>query len=428
MVQFLTARVSRGVALLNDIIVGLDIGTCSIKVAIGQLLDNGEVNIIGLAQRNSQGLRNGTIVNIEAVMSVIKGTIEDAEQNAGIEVSAVVTAIGGMQIESMNSKGQVAIAKRGKDSNGEITQQDVNRVLEAANAVTIPMDREMLHVIPQCFIIDGINETKDPVHMIGVRLEAEVHLVTASKTAIQNVRSCISRAGYNVDMVMLKTLAATQAVVHQDELELGSILIDMGAGTTDVLVLIKGSPVCSFSIMIGGNLVTSDISIVTGISIADAERIKIESGCCYMPSLDNPAEVVIPGVGGRPPELADQTFLCQIIQPRMEEIFSMVKDSIIAKTDLSRLSGNIILTGGCAMMDGAVELAQQVFGTAAVRVGIPKDLGGISEQYRNSEYATVIGLVESQKSTASASEQNRGRKGGPAKSGGILKTIASWFF
>ena len=391
---------------MSSIVVGLDIGTSFVRAAIGEVNDEGNVEIIGVSAKASAGLRNGVIVNIEAAMTVIKETLEAAEQNAGYEVTSCVTAIGGTQIESLNSRGLVAVSSHGK-ANREITRQDVERVIEAANAVQIPMDREMLHVIPQDYIIDGLHGIKDPIHMIGLRLEAEVHIVTASKTAIQNLRSCVGRAGYALDGVRLKTLAATQAVVHEDELELGSILIDLGAGTTDVLVLIHGAPVCTASITVGGNLVTNDIAIVKGIPTAVAERIKIDSGCCWLPAVDGSAPVIIPGVGGRPPEETTRSEICQIIQPRMEEIFTMVRNTVVHKTNLTQLSGNIVLTGGGAQMTGVVELAQSVFGTTAVRLGIPEKLGGIEEEYRKPEFATVIGLIVGSKNLVAAKDGHK---------------------
>lgn len=377
---------------MNNIIVGLDIGTSYVRAVIGEINDEDCVEIIGVARKDSTGLRNGVIVNIESTMTVIKEVIEAAEQKAGYEVVSCVTGIGGVQIESMNSKGLVAVASRGKPDR-EINQADVERVLEAANAVQIPMDRKMLHVIPQEYIIDGMRGFKDPIHMIGVRLEAEVHIVTASRTAIQNISSCVERAGYQLDRVMLKTLAAAQAVMLDEERELGSILIDIGGGTTDVLVIIHDAPVCTASIPVGGSLVTNDIAIVKGISTGTAERIKIESGCCWLQSVDSEEEVIIPGVGGREPELSTRAELCQIIQPRMEEIFTMVYDEVSHRTNLTQLSGNIILTGGGALMSGIVELAESVFNTSSVRLGMPEKLGGIEEEYRTPDYATGIGLI-----------------------------------
>lgn len=413
---------------MTDVIVGLDIGTSNIRVAIGEIVEDEKVEIMGLAQRSSGGVRNGTIINIEAAIAAIKETIEAAELNAGYEVFSCVTAIGGSQIESYNSHGLAAVSNKNQ-SNREINQSDKERALESARATLIPLDREFLHVIPRDYTVDGVGGIKDPIHMIGVRLETDVHIVTASKTAIQNVGACVNRAGYTLDRVWLKTLAQVHSVVHEDEIEMGSILIDLGAGTTDVLVLNDGAPVCSVSIPIGGNLVTNDISIVKGIPMPVAEKIKIESGCCFLPVLEKIDEVVIPGVGGRPPEIVTQDELCQIIQPRLEEIFEMVRSEIVHKTDLTRLSGNIILTGGGAQMSGVVELAQNVFGTSAVRLGIPESLGGIEEEYRKPEFATVIGLVQAQKKLAVFPDKNsRKSLSKKRKDEGIFKRMLKRLF
>ena len=411
---------------MSDIIVGLDVGTSSIRVAIGELSSDGGIEIIGLSNKKSQGLRNGAIVNLEAAGAIIKEAVDAAEQNAGFEVSSCVAAIGGPQIECLNSRGQAAVSKRGKN-NGEITRADVDRVIENARSVPISPDKEILHVIPKNYIVDQVGGIKDPINMMGVRLETEIHIVTASKTAIQNVRDCVNRAGYDLDRIMQKTLAAAQAVVHQDEMELGSILIDLGAGTTDVLVLLGGSPLTSFSLKNCGYYVTNDIAIVKGIPPSAAEEIKIRDGCCFKDILDNPREVTIPGVGGRPPELTSQTEICEIIQPRMEEIFMTVRSEIVRKTDLTRLSGNIILTGGGAQMEGVLELAKNVFGTTAVRLGIPESLGGIEEDYRKPEWATAIGLVISQRDSVQSSKVVRQKKQS-ASSGGLWQKLKKAFF
>lgn len=373
-------------------VVGLDIGTSNIRVAIGEVNESGAVEIVGTACKKSVGLKDGVIVNIEAAMNCIRETIEAAEQNAGMEVTSCITSIGGSQIEGINSKGVVAVSSAGK-AHKEIRQDDVNRVLDAACAVQIPMDKETLHVIPQHYIVDGVAGIKNPIDRLGVRLEAEVHIITSSKTIIQNVNTCIQRANYMLGGVMLKTLASTKAVVHEDELDLGSIIIDLGAGTTDILVVINGAPVCTASIPVGGNLVTNDIHLVKGIPLEDAERIKINHGCCWLPNAETDMSVIIPGVGGRPPEESSQEELCQIIMPRMEEIFTMVRDTIINKTNISQLSGNIILVGGGANMNGVVELVQEVFGTSSVRIGIPEYMGGVVENYRNPEWSTAVGLI-----------------------------------
>lgn len=424
--------------MADDKIVGLDIGTSVIRVAIGEIdPETGSIQIAGTASRKSAGLRNGVIVNIEDAKTAIKEAIDAAEQNAGTIVESVITAIGGSQIESQNSRGTVPVSSTNK-STKEISRSDVERVIECATAIKVPDDREKLHVIPQNYIVDGVGGISDPIHRMGTRLEAEVHIVTAAKTIIQNIRSCISRSDYMLDGVMLKTLAQTQSVCHQDEMELGSILIDLGAGTTDVLVLMGGAPVGTASVPVGGNLVTNDIAVVTGISVATAEKIKIESGCCWLPSItkENDMEVILPGVGGRAPDVMMQSQLCQIIQARMEQIFTMVKSAIIKNTNdsIRQLSGNIILTGGGAMMEGVVELAQNVFKTSSVRLGVPENLGGIEEDYRRPDFATVIGLVLANKSLAQGRDIRRRVKTHSAKkekqSNGdsVIKKIFKSFF
>jgi len=378
---------------LSGIIVGLDIGTNNIRVVIGETDAENKIEVIGVAKRPSQGLRNGVIVNIDAAMTAIKETVEAAEQNAGIDVTSVYTAIGGAQVESLNSKGQIGVDQSGRGRSLEIPEGAKKRAIEAAKAVVIPLDKKLLHVIPQDYIVDGVSGFKNPVGIMGVRLEVQVHIVTASITAFSNIQQCIGRAGYLIDGVMLKTLAAAYATVNEDEMELGSILIDLGAGTTDVMVLNKSAPVFTASIPVGGNLVTNDIAIVKGIPNSAAEKLKIESGCCWITGSEADEEVIIPGVGGRPPEQTTRYELCQIIQPRMDEILSMVKREVVRKSNLTKLSGSIVLTGGGALMPGVVELAQSVFGTTSVRKGESADLGGVDQSYRSSDFATVVGLV-----------------------------------
>lgn len=419
-------------------IVGLDIGTSEIRVAIGEVdPETGNVQIAGTASRKSAGLRNGVIVNIEDAKNAIKEAIDAAEQNAGTTVESVVTAIGGSQIESQNSRGTVPVTGSNK-SDKEVSRADVERVIQYSTAIKVPDDREKLHVIPQEYIVDGVGGIQDPIHRIGIRLEAKVHIVTAAKTIIQIIRSCIQRADYNLDAVWLKTLAQTQSVCHQDEMELGSILIDLGAGTTDALLLYKGAPAATASIPVGGNLVTNDIQIVTGISNSNAELIKVQHGCCWLPDItpENDMQIVVPGVGGRDPDIIMQSQLCQIIQARMEQIFTMVKSAIIRNTNepISQLTGNIILTGGGAMMQGVLDLAQSVFQTSSVRIGIPEDLGGVEKDYRRPDYATVIGLVLANKSLAQSKDNRKHgkvhsskpekRKSGESK----LKKIFKSFF
>lgn len=381
----------------DKVIVGLDIGTSVIRVVIGEINEEtGKLEIIGTASKPSEGINKGSIVNIEKAKAAIKEAVEAAEYNAGATVESVVLGIGGSQIEGKNSRAVVPVRSNGR-SNREITYEDVKKVIDNATEILSTDYRENLHVIPQDFIVDGVRGIKEPVNMMGTKLEVEVHIITEAKTVLQNIRACISRAGYFLDSAMLNTLAQTQSVCHQDEMELGSILIDLGAGTTDALVLIKGAPISTTSIQVGGNLVTNDISIVMGIPVPVAEKIKIESGCCWAPMIneDNDKEVILPGVGGRAPEVVLQSQLCQIIQARVAQIFTMIKAAIVkdTKDTIKQLSGNIILTGGGAQMEGVVELAQAIFKTSSVRIGVPESMGGIEDDYRKPEYATAVGLI-----------------------------------
>ena len=375
-------------------IVGLDIGTSNVRAVIAEFDDENVLQVLGVGECSSTGLRSGVIVNIDATMRSVTQAIEQAEMMAGREVSAVVTGIGGNQVESINSKGIVGVTAKGKN-NHEIKKEDVHRVIEAARAINFPTGKEILHIIRQSYIVDGQTGIKDPINMIGVRLEVEAHIMTAVSSSAMNFNKCIERAGYSVQGIKSKTLAQSISVVTQEERELGSILIDLGGGSTDILVLIGGAPIYATSIPVGGIMVTTDISKVRGISIETAENIKLKYGCCFEELLDEYEEVIIPGVGGRPPEVISRNEICQIIEPRMEEIFNMIREKIAQQTKLKQLSGNIILTGGGALMEGATELAGKVFDTSCVRVGTPLNLGGQVDIYKKPTFATVIGLVSS---------------------------------
>ena len=414
-------------------IVGLDIGTSVIRVAIGEVDEDGNFRVIATSSKPSAGLRNGVIVNIEDAKDAIKDAVEAAEQEGGVIVSSVIASVGGAQIESENSRGVTPIRANGKNNIRAVTPEDVTKVIETATAINYPADREKIHVIPQDYLVDGIGHISDPVNRLGFKLEAEVHIVTASKTTIQNIRSCVSRAGYELNGVMLKTLAEVQAVCHEDEMELGSIIIDLGAGTTDVIVLLKGAPISTASVPVGGNIVTNDIAMVTEIPVAAAEKIKIESGCCWLPGVEVDEDVILPGVGGRAPEVIGKEYLCRIIQARMEKTFTMVKAAIIKNTNdsIKQLAGNIILTGAGANMEGIVELAQSVFKTSSVRIGIPESLGGIEEQYRNPEFATAIGLIVANKGIVEKRDSRRKSKRNTTKSKdkeSVLKKLRKMFF
>lgn len=411
---------------MSDIVVGLDIGTSNVRVVIAEYDENNRLRIVGLGKAPSTGLRSGVIVNIEATMRAVTAAIEAAELMSGYEVHSCFVGIGGTQVDSLNSTGQVSVSNKSK----EINQNDINRVIETASHLSIPLDRQVLHVVPQMYTVEhGVNmlqKTKDPINVIGTRLYVDVHIVTATTTTVQNIFTCASRAGYTVDGVMLKTLATAQAVLTDEEKELGSILIDMGGGSTDVIVVADGAPICTDSVPIGGLLVTNDISVVRGISTETAEKIKISDGCCWEPLVDKDEEVLILGVNGRP-ESIPRTELCDIIQPRVGEIFEMIREKISAKIKDRRLSGNVVLVGGGAKMSGVIELASTVFNTESVRIGLPSNLGGLTDEYRTPDSATAIGLVVANSEVLQHKGEKRSRKDYSRKKQGFMDKIAKFF-
>ena len=380
---------------MSDIIVGLDIGTSAIRAVVAEKLETGVLQIIGVGTGVSQGLRKGTVVNIEKTVLGIHDAIEAAEMMSGVEITHCITGIGGTHIEGLNSRGIVAVTDKGK-GNREIDQQDIDRVIEAAKAVVIPMDRCVMHVIPQSYIVDDQRGIADPHNVIGVRIEAEVHIVTGSVTCIKNIVDCVKRANLQVDAPMYHGLAAVESVMTQEEQELGSVLIDIGGGTTDIVVMSGGAPVLTTVLPVGGNHATNDLAIVKGLSTETAEKVKITDGCCWQPLMDDNKSILISAPGGRAPIQIKKADICDILQARMAEIFTMAKDKIAPATATNRFAGNVILCGGGSLMPGATELASEIFDTPAVRLGIPGTFGGLTGEYRSPEFAAVLGLVLSQ--------------------------------
>ncbi|UCF97631.1 MAG: cell division protein FtsA [Spirochaetaceae bacterium] len=372
----------------EDLIVGLDIGTTKVCVIIGEFNDSGQLEIIGVGTTPSRGLRRGVVINMETTVRSIAAAVEAAEMMSGREVDSVYTGIAGGHIEGINSRGVVAVTGRGR----EITREDVDRVIDAAKAIVIPMDREVLHVIPQEFVVDDQGGIKNPIGMIGVRLEAEVHIITGAVTSAQNIVKCVNRAGFKVNDIVLEPLASSKAVLTQDEKELGVLLIDLGGGTTDVLLHLEGAPYHTEVLSIGGDQVTGDVSIMLKTPLESAEKLKKEAGCCYEPLVQEDEEVHIPGVGGRPPRTIMRSELVEIIQPRMAEILGMIREQIDRKGYLNILGGGVVLTGGGSLLSGTAELATEIFNLPA-RIGYPVKVGGLVEEYYNPIYATGVGLV-----------------------------------
>lgn len=400
----------------EDMIVGLDIGTSKVAVVVAEISAGGSLEIIGVGTAPSSGLRRGVVINIEATLRSVVDAIEIAEQMAGREVKRVVSGIAGSHISGLNSSGVVAVTGRGR----EITQADVARVIENARAVSIPMDREILHVIPRNYVIDEQSGIKNPLDMIGVRLEVEVHMITGSVTAAQNLVKCVNRAGFEIEKVVFNSIAAAEAVLSQDEKDLGVVLVDIGGGTTNVIVYQDGAPFASFVLPVGGSQVTGDLSIMLRTSAESAEKIKRDEGCAYMALVEESEPVLVPGVGGRAPIQCTRRQLCEIIQPRMREIFTMVRERLDRQRMLDRIAGGLVLTGGGALLPGVVELGQDVFDLGG-RIGLPGRYGGLADKYQSPALSTAVGLV------IQSWENGAGDpSGGKDRRGSGLRRIGNW--
>lgn len=370
----------------GNIVVGLDIGTTKIAAIVAEVTES-NVNIIGIGTHPSRGLRKGNVINMEATVSAIKKAVEEAELMAGVQISTVYTGIAGGHIKGINSHGTVAV----KDK--VIRELDVRRVIDAAKAVAIPMDREVIHVLPQEFVVDGQDGIKDPVGMSGVRLEARVHIVTGAVTNAQNLIRSAQKCGLNVADIVLQPLASSEACLTEEERELGVALIDIGGGTTDIAVWSNGAIVHTSVLTLGGNHLTNDISVGLRTPSNEAERIKQRYGCA-MQSMTNKNETIeVPSVGNRPPRVLSRQILAEVIEPRVEEIFALAKQEI-EKTGFAHvLASGIVITGGSTLMDGMPELADEIFGVP-VRRGVPRGITGLVDVVRSPMYATGVGLVQ----------------------------------
>ena len=415
----------------EDLIVGLDIGTTKVCVVIGERSEKGILEITGVGVSPSAGMRKGVVVNIEATIKSITEAVEAAEMMSGREVHSCWTGIGGSHIEGINSRGVVAIAGQ-KRENREIGREDMYRVIEAARAVVIPLDRQIIQTIPQSYIVDDHRGIKDPLGMIGVRLESEVHIITSSATSAENLLKCVNRAGFkaNKSLLLLQVLAAGRAVLTPEEQDLGVGLIDLGGGTTDVLVYYDGAPYSTFTIPVGGVEVTKDISTIKSISIEAAEKIKVEASCCWESLLEQDDDILVQNIVGRPPMSIPRSHIYSIVKPRMEEIFDLVKQKLDCLSLPRPLSGGIVLTGGGAALTGAVELAGDIF-KLPVRLGSPirfANMGGLVDEYRDPGYATAVGLVleGDKREREDMSEREPGPRPIQPASESVFKKFGKW--
>jgi cell division protein FtsA len=369
----------------GHVIVGLDIGTTKTCAIVAEMTDTG-IDIIGIGSHPSEGLKKGVVVNIENTVEAIKKAVDEAEHMSGCEISSVHVGIAGGHIKGQNSLGIVAVKSR------EVDEDDVRRAIEASKAIAIPLDREILHTLPQNYIVDDQNGIRDPIGMSGVRLEAKVHIVTGSSASLQNIVKSVNRVGLDIDDMVLEQLASSEAVLSADEKDLGVVLLDIGGGTTDIAVFSDGSIKHTAVIPVGGNFITSDIATGLRTPLTEAEKIKIKYGCAFSSMIPKNEIIEVPSVGGREPREVTRQILGRIIEPRTEEILNMSYKEVIKSGYEDILAAGVVLTGGTSIMAGITELAEQVF-NMPVRRGFPAGIGGLTDVVNSPMYATGVGLV-----------------------------------
>ena len=390
----------------SEIIVGLDIGTTKIACIAGEVTEDG-VDIIGIGTAPSKGLRRGTVTNIDATVAAIQQAVDEAENMAGCEITTVYAAISGPTVRGLNSHGIVAV----KDK--EVRDIDVTRVLEQAKAVALPSDREVMHVLPQQYVVDDQDGIRDPLGMTGVRLEARVHIVTTAVAAAQNVIKCANRCNLQVADIVLESLASSAAVLEEDEKELGCALVDLGSGTCDIMVYADGAIVHTAVLPLGGQHITNDIATVLRTPLDSAEKLKRKYGAAWRGAVQQGERVDIPSVGGRGPRQVPRFDLVEVIEPRVEEIFEHIKKELMRSGYFDSLAAGLVLTGGAAAMEGIAEVGEQVLGLPTRR-GSPTRIGGLVDVVRSPAYATGVGLVmfgASQGKTVQLSSRSEERPG-----------------
>jgi cell division protein FtsA len=370
----------------RNLIVGLDIGTSKVVALVGEIRSDNSIEIIGLGSHPSRGLKKGVVVNIESTVQSIQRAVEEAELMAGCEIHSVYAGIAGSHVRSLNSHGIVAIR------NKEVTAEDVDRVIDAARAVAIPADQKILHILPQEFIIDNQEGIREPVGMAGVRLEAKVHIVTGAESAAQNIVKCVQRCGLSVEDVVLEQLASSYAVLADDEKELGVCLVDIGGGTTDIAVFSGGAIRYTAVIPIAGDQVTNDIAVSLRTPTHHAEEIKMKYACALSQLAHADETIEVPSVGDRPPRRLARQTLAEVVEPRYEELFQMVRMELQRSGYEEVIAAGVVLTGGSSKMEGAVELAEEIF-HMPVRLGSPQYITGLADVVRNPIYATGVGLL-----------------------------------
>ena len=371
----------------EHIVVGLDIGTTKICAVVAEVLDGLSINVIGVGSSPSRGLRKGVVVNIESTVESIKKAVEEAELMAAVQINSVYTGIAGSHISSESTHGVIALKKR------EVLNGDVSRVIETARCgAIIPSDRRVLHVLPREFIVDDQEGIREPMGMAGTRLEVDVHIVTGAVTAAQNLSRCVTRAGLDVAEIVLQPLASSAAVLSSEEKDLGVVMIDLGGGTSDIAIYIDGSIRHTAVIPIGGNHLTTDLTVGLCTSHADAEKIKVQHGVSFTDQVSDDENIEVPSVGGRPPRLVSQSHIADILQPRVEEMFDLVRREIRRAGYDGMLVAGGVITGGTSQLPGMAEMAERTL-DLPVRTGGPTGIGGLLDVVSNPSCATAVGLI-----------------------------------
>lgn len=400
-------------------IVGLDIGTSKVVAIVGEMTEEGTVEVVGMGTHPSKGMKKGVVINIESTVQSIQRAVDEAELMAGCQIHSVYVGIAGSHISSLNSHGIVAIKEQ------EVAGQDLERVLDAARAVPIPADQKVLHVLPQEYVIDGQEGIKEPQGMSGVRLEAKVHVVTCAVNAAQNIEKCIRRCGLDVEDIILEQLASSYAVLTDDERELGVCLVDIGGGTTDIAIFTEGSIRHTGVIAIAGDQVTNDIAMGLRTPSQHAEEIKIQHACALRQLAGPDQTIKVPSVGDRPPRDLSRQSLAEIVEPRYDELFTLIQTELRRSGFEDLIPSGIVLTGGTAKMEGATELAEEIF-HMPVRVGYPQTVEGLAEVVRNPVYSTAVGLLLYGIDHAAQEPRGRGRGRGRAHTGSAWSRVLQW--
>jgi len=401
----------------SRLIVGLDIGTSKVLAIVGEVNVDGDVEIIGYGHHPATGMRKGVVANIEETVTAIQRAVEEAELMAGCQIYSVFAGIAGAHINSFNSHGVVAV----RDS--EVDENDVDRVIESAKAVAIPNDQSILHVLPQEYIIDGQEGIRHPIGMNGIRLEANLHMVTASVSSEKNIEKCIRRCGLEVDDIILEQLASCESVLTMDEKELGVCLVDIGGGTTDIAVYSEGAVRHTAVIPVAGDQITNDIAIALRTPTASAEEIKKRYGCALRQLAAVDESIEVQTVGDRPPRKLSKQTLSEVVEPRIEELFELIRVDLRRNGFDHLIRSGVVLTGGSSKMEGMIELAEEIF-HLPVRLGMPKYLGGLSEVVKNPIYSTGVGLVQFGHANQSGPKKKAKTE---SKVSSILQRVKHWF-